>query len=233
VSLPARVTTLLLALVVVVAGAVFVVLHYIGGGPPWENYVPKASGGQVNVIMQTDAQTSVTDHPDWVSYFIQNPQTGAWDHTTLFQVPANTRVNVTIYGFDGATPGRNQLWGAVQGAIGGTSTVTQVDAKGHASPATATSTLSTWNGDVQHTFQIAGLDLNVPIAAANGTLCTSSPCTTQGNPYSINKFSFMTPAQGGIFRWNCEIPCGLAFLYGMGGPMQSLGYMSGEMQVVS
>jgi hypothetical protein len=232
VSVPARAAALLVALAAVVGGGIFVVLHYIGGGPQWVNYVPQASGGQVNVVMQTDAQTTVTDHPDFVSYFIQDPVTKAWIHTTLFQVPANTQVNMTIYGYDGGTPGRNQLWGAVQGTVDGTSSVTQVDPKGHQGAAQTLTTMNTWNGDVQHSFQIASLNLNVPIAAANGTLCGTSPCTPQGNPYTINKFSFKTPAQGGILRWNCEIPCGLGYLYGMGGPMQTLGYMSGEMQVV-
>src|SRR5258708_3224855 len=118
-SLPVRVATLLVALAAVVAGAIFIVIHYLLAAPPVEDFTSTASAGQVNVTMQTDAQTTVTDKPDWVTYFIKNPQTGNWDHTTLFKVPANTRVNVTILGFDGCTPLRNQFWGQVQGTIGG------------------------------------------------------------------------------------------------------------------
>ena len=107
------------AFVAVVAGIVFVVIHIILAAPPVEDYTPYASGGQVNVVMQTDAQNTVTNHPDWVSYFIQNPQTKQWVHTTYFEVPANTRVNMTIIEYDGCTPLRNPIWGQVTGTIGG------------------------------------------------------------------------------------------------------------------
>ncbi len=41
------------------------------------------------------------------------------------------------------------------------------------------------------------------------------------------------PAQPGTYRWQCFVPCGLAFLLGNGGPMQTIGYMTGNMEVVS
>ena len=90
-SLPARVTTLIVAFLAVAGGVIFVVAHYLLGGQPTVDFA--ASGGQVNVVMQTDASsstTSVPTHPTWVSYFIKSPVTGAWVHTTLFQVPAHT-----------------------------------------------------------------------------------------------------------------------------------------------
>ena len=68
--------------------------------------------------MQEDPQNSSATEPDWVSYFIQDPKTRPWVHTTLFQVPANTRVNMTILGYDGCTPLRNKFWSQVQGTIG-------------------------------------------------------------------------------------------------------------------
>jgi hypothetical protein len=43
----------------------------------------------------------------------------------------------------------------------------------------------------------------------------------------------MTPAHGGIFRWQCIIPCGGGYLDGNGGPMSTEGYMSGQMEVVA
>jgi hypothetical protein len=49
----------------------------------------------------------------------------------------------------------------------------------------------------------------------------------------VEKFSFMTPSQGGVFRWQCFIPCGGGYVDGNGGPMQTLGYMMGEMDVVA
>jgi hypothetical protein len=224
VSLPARAVTVLVAFLAVVAGGIFVVIHYLLAAPPAVDFTASASG-QVNITMQTDAVTnvaSVGNHPTWVTYFIKSPQTGAWVHTTLFNVPANTRVNVTVLGYDGSTPVRNQVWGRVTGTIGG---VAYYSGK----PVT---TVNGWNGPylIQHTFAIPGLGVNVPIEAGPGT-CTNAPCTS--NAHSTVTFSFMTPRQGGVFRWQCFVPCGLSFLFGNGGPMQTIGYMTGNMTVVS
>ena len=46
------------------------------------------------------------------------------------------------------------------------------------------------------------------------------------------KFSFMTPGPG-QYPWQCFVPCGLGFLYGNGGPMQTVGYMDGFLKVVA
>ncbi len=224
-SLAARVTTLAVAFVAVVAGIVFVVVHIILAAPPVEDYTPYASGGQVNVVLQTDAQNTVTNHPDWVSYFIQSPQTKQWVHTTYFAVPANTRVNMTIIEYDGCTPLRNPIWGHVTGTIGGVETV-------NGAPV---SLLNSWSGcNVGHTFTMPALGINVPLASPttlseNNNLCGTSPCTS--GPHEVVKFSFMTPTVGGTFRWQCIIPCGLGYLDGNGGPMGTPGYMSGQMEV--
>jgi hypothetical protein len=225
VSLPARVTTLLVAFAVVVAGLVFVTFHFIGSSPPVEDYTHYASGGQVNVVLQTDPQNTITNRPDWVSYFIQNPQTKQWVHTTYFAVPAATKVNITIEGYDGCTPLRNPVWGQVTGTIGG---VEYVNGK-------PVSELNSWSGcNVEHTFTMAGLGINVPIASPttlsqNNNLCPTSPCTS--GPHEVVTFSFMTPAKGGTFRWQCIVPCGGGYVDGNGGPMSTLGYMSGQMEV--
>ena len=124
-SLPARIVTLLVAFAAVVAGAVFIVLHYLGSSLEVVNFAPEASGGVVNVVMQEDPQNTVSSRPDWVSYFVQDPKTKAWVHTTLFQVPENTRVNMTILGYDGCTPARNNYWSQIQGTIGGKASVQQ------------------------------------------------------------------------------------------------------------
>jgi hypothetical protein len=225
VSLPARVATLIVAFLCVVAGGAFVVVHYLLGGPPGLTFTPSASG-VVNLTMQTDASSSpaaVPSNPTWVSYFIKSQQTGAWVHTTLFTVPADTRVNVTILGYDGSTPIRNQIWSRVTGTIGDTANYGGV----------TLNQLNGWNGNptynIQHTFAIPSLNINVPIQAGPGT-CLTGPCTN--NQHSTTKFSFMTPGPG-VYRWQCFIPCGLSFLFGNGGPMQTIGYMTGNMTVVS
>ncbi|MDQ2812227.1 MAG: hypothetical protein M3Z75_10210 [Actinomycetota bacterium] len=225
-SLPARVTTFLVAFAVVVAGLAFVAIHFIGSNPPVVDYT-HASGGQVNVVMQTDPQNTVTNKPDWVSYFIQDPQTKQWVHTTYFAVPAATKVNMTIEGYDGCSALRNPVWNQVTGTIGG---VEYVNGK-------AVSELNSWSGcNVQHTFTMAALGINVPIAAPptlkqENALCSTSPCTSGSGPYEAVTFSFMTPAQGGTFRWQCIVPCGSSYLDGNGGPMATPGYMSGQMDV--
>ena len=224
-SLPARVATLLIAFVAVAVVVTFVAVHFILSSPPVENYTPYASGGQVNVVLQTDPQNTVTNKPDWVSYFIQDPRTKQWVHTTYFAVPAATKVNVTIEGYDGCTPLRNPVWGQVTGTIGGVEYV-------NGQPV---SELNSWSGcNVQHTFTMAGLGINVPIASPptlkeENNLCGTSPCTS--GPHQVVTFSFMTPAKGGTFRWQCIIPCGGGYVDGNGGPMATPGYMSGQMEV--
>ena len=127
VSVPVRVATLLVAFLAVVAGTVFMVVHFLlgAGGPATVDFTSAASGGQVNVVLQEDAQNSVSSRPDWVSYFVQDPQTKQWVHTTLFKVPANTRVNMTILGYDGCTPLRNNFFSQVEGTIGNTVSLQQ------------------------------------------------------------------------------------------------------------
>ena len=237
-SLPARIVTLLVAFAAVVAGAVFIVVHYLGSSLEVVNYTSAASGGVVNVVLQEDPQNTVSSRPDWVSYFVQDPKTKAWVHTTLFQVPANTRVNMTILGYDGCTPARNNYWSLVQGTIGNSMTVQQFKTVGQPlGPPQRASVRNTWSDcSVGHTFAIPSLHLFVPIASPNTTLfnnnaCTTSPCTA--GPHSMVKFSFMTPKHGGTFRWQCFIPCGGGFLDGNGGPMQTLGFMMGNMEVAA
>jgi hypothetical protein len=227
VSLPARVVTLLVAFLAVVAGAAFIVIHYFLASPPTVDFsagVKADSGATVHVVLQEDPQNTVSSHPDWVSYFVQNPKTGQWVHTTLFKVPAGSRIDMTIYGYDGCTPLRNQYFGRVTGTIGG---VIDVDGK----PVTQ---INSWSGcNVGHTFSIPGINLNVPMASPGLTasLCGTSPCTS--GPKKTVTFSFDTPQKTGDYFWQCRVPCGGGFIDGFGGPMQTIGFMTGNMEVVS
>ncbi|MGH3494695.1 MAG: hypothetical protein ACRDQ1_15880 [Sciscionella sp.] len=240
-SLPARVTTLVIAFLAVVAGGIFVALHYIGAKPPTVDYTSVASRGQVNVTMMTTPQTTVTDKPDWVSYFIQNPQTKEFVHTTYFEVPADTQVNITILGYDGCTPLRNPVWGKVTGTVGNVEVTRYYNGKAYSAPQ-AISLLDSWaDCSVQHTFAIPGLGLSVPVAspntvAENNALCGTSPCVANTAdqalaPHTVVRFSFKTPKAGGTFRWQCFVPCGGGFVDGNGGPMGTPGYMMGQMEV--
>jgi hypothetical protein len=174
--------------------------------------------------MQEDPQNTVSTHPDWVSYFIQNPKTHAWIHTTLFKVPAGSKIDMTIYGYDGCTPLRNPLFGGVTGTIG---QVEYVNGK----PVKA---INSWSGcNVGHTFSIPAINVNVPMASPGLTanLCGTSPCTS--GPHETITFSFMSPRTTGAYFWQCRVPCGGGFLDGFGGPMQTIGFMTGNMEVVS
>jgi len=227
VSLPARVVTLVLAFLAVAAVAVFVIVHYFLGGPPTVDFtsdVTADTGATVHVVMQEDPQNTVSTHPDWVSYFIQNPTTHAWIHTTLFKVPAGSKIDMTIYGYDGCTPLRNPVFGQVTGTIGGVEDVNGKPVK----------VINSWSGcNVGHTFSIPGINLNVPMASPGLTasLCGTSPCTS--GPHETMTFSFMSPRTTGEYFWQCRVPCGGGFLDGFGGPMQTIGFMTGNMEVVS
>ncbi len=225
-SLLARVVTLVVAFVAVAVGAAFLVIHFLLATPPTVAFganVKPDTGAVVNVVMQEDAQNTVTDKPDWVSYFIQDPNTRKWVHTTLFQVPAGSVIHMTIYGYDGCTPLRNNFWGGVTGTIGGTA-----DVNGR-----PVSVINSWSGcNVAHTFSIPGLNLNVPMASPGltATPCGTSPCTS--GPKETMTFSFRSPKTPGTYIWQCRVPCGGGFIDGFGGPMQTLGYMTGNMEVM-
>jgi hypothetical protein len=240
VSVSARAAALIVAVLCVVGVGIFVAVYYIGSATtqlPIVHYT--ASNGQANVVLQEDAQNDSATRPDWVTYYTQDPSTKQWVHTTLFSVPANTKINVTIYGYDGCTPLRNNFWSQVLGTIGGTVTVSQFDQHGKEYVSNDTTPLiNGWSDcNVGHTFAIPELGVFVPVASPNAqlsanNLCSSSPCVTQGNPYSLETFSFMSPSQTGTYRWQCFVPCGGGYLDGNGGPMQTIGWMAGEMDVV-
>lgn len=240
-TLPVRVGTLLIAFLAVVGGAIFVVIHFFLAGPQVIAATAATTPGQVNITLQEDPQNSVTNRPDWVSYFIEKPGTSGdsqadWVHTTLFQVPAGSQVNVTILGYDGCTPLRNPYWGQVTGTFATVDgqkkrNVELVDGK-------PVSFLNSYTScSVGHTFSIPGIGLNVPVASVtsyklNSSLCSPpSPCTS--GPHTTVTFSFMAPKTPGDYFWQCRIPCGLGYLDGFGGPMQTIGYMTGQMEVAS
>jgi hypothetical protein len=133
--------TLLVAFVLVALGAVYVVAHFVVGTLPTVDYTHAASGGVVYVVLQETPENDSSSKPDWVSYFVQDPNTKQWVHTTLFSVPKATTVHVTILGYDGCTPPRNNFWSLVQGTIGGTVNLSIVNNKGVAT--LVASTLST------------------------------------------------------------------------------------------
>lgn len=215
-----RLATTLVLLALVIGGVTFAVIT-LTSTP--ENLVFTAPAGQsVNITLQTVGAFGSGIHSTWVSYLMKSPQ-GQWVHTTMFQVPEKTRVNVTIYNYDSGSPLRNQQIGMVQGTAGGVATL-------NGKPFNIINS-NAGNG-VGHTFSIPTLGINVPLYGNNGNanLCGAAPCTTS-SPHQIIRFSFTSPSPGN-YPWQCFVPCGLGFLYGNGGPMQTVGWMDGFMQVV-
>jgi hypothetical protein len=114
VSKPWRLTTAIGLFFAAVVGIFFAVL-WLTSEPPTVNYAAGHQSGQpVNVTLQTVGAYGKGTQPTWVSYLTKSPQ-GQWVHTTLWQVPAHTRINVTIYNYDSGSPLRNQQIGLVTG----------------------------------------------------------------------------------------------------------------------
>jgi hypothetical protein len=141
------------------------------------------------------------EHPNWVGYL----------PTTYLKVPAGVVVHMTIDQQDGQTGLRNEYLGLVRGTINNQMTV---DGKvtGALDPSLAA-----------HTFTVPDLGVSVPLegVAANAA----------ANAQVVVQFDFVVPDKPGLFRWQCFVPCAAGTLYGNGGPMQTLGYMAGELQV--
>jgi hypothetical protein len=219
-SLAWKMTVTVILFAVVAVAAVVLIVNLLGQPP---SVVFTSSGGQVNVNLQTVGAFGAGDHPTWVSYLVESPQ-GQWVHTTNFQVPAHVRINVTIIQYDSGSPLRNQQIGQVQGTSANAALL-------NGRPFRVIDSNS-GNG-VAHTFSMPSLGINVPLYGnnSNANLCGAAPCTTS-SPHNVIRFSFTSPGPGS-YRWQCFVPCGLGFLYGNGGPMSTLGYMGGFMQVAA
>ena len=177
------------------------------------------SGGTARLTLQTVPSYGHHPFPDWVSYLAQD-SSGHWQHTTIFKVPAHTLVTVTVYQYDGASGLRNPILAAVRGTQGGTATI-------NGKPVSLINP-----DDAAHTFTVPDIDLSVPLPGVDANAknqCSVAPCTVDEAHNTIT-FTFMSPGPGS-YRWQCFVPCALAFLFGNGGPMQTIGYMDGLLEV--
>jgi hypothetical protein len=183
---------------------------------------PLVLGGGSRLTLQTVGSLGPKfgGNPGWVSYLVKN-RNGKWVHSTIFQVPAHTVVHVTLYEYDSPTGLRNPLWSQVQGTVGNTMTVNgkTMNAVPPETPA--------------HTFAIPELGVFVPLPGVEEGkhFCEEAPCEPSEHEHNVITFSFRT-GKAGRYRWQCFVPCGAGFLNGNGGPMQTLGYMDGFIDVV-
>ena len=200
---------------------------YIGGWvqPGITPYNPVAqtttAKPTVNLTLQTVAAVGPTlsPNPDWVSYLVRDD--GRWKRSTIFTLPAHALVHVTIYNFDGASGLRNPLYARPQGVDGNVMTV---DGK----------TMDVLPpDDASHTFAVPAYGLVVPVAPVADDAknqCDYAPCAMSTAHRTI-QFTFHT-GKPGHFRWQCFVPCAAGWIDGFGGPMQTIGYMDGFLNVV-
>jgi hypothetical protein len=217
---------LLVAVVVVAAGVIigFYVsnLTTLAGSPAYSVPVKYVNGHPVvDLKFQTVAAVGpkLSQNPDWVSYLIDTPN--GWKRETVWNLPANATVHVTWFNFDGASGLRNPYLARPQGMVANTLFIDGKPAN-HIDP-----------NDASHTFAVPALGI---IAAAPGVAadaknqCGYAPCPLS-NAHRTIQFTFHTPAQGGHFRWQCFVPCAAGWVFGFGGPMQTIGYMDGFLNV--
>ena len=171
-----------------------------------------------NLTLETVGSYGRHPFPDWVSYLVKD-SSGHWQHSTIYKLPPNSVIHVTVYQFDSPTGLRNDFLGQVRGTMGG---VEYLNGKAmHViNPALPA-----------HTFTVPDLDINVPLPGTPAqNLCAVAPCDPAKWPHETIRFSFRTPSSG-TYRFLCLVPCAFGFLYGFGGPMQTIGYMDGELEV--
>lgn len=228
----ARLSLVVLGFLIVCGLVGWWVVGFLRTGPATvtPRVVSTSAGPQVYLHMQTMGTYGSGPRPSWVSYMVQDAQ-GHWVHSTIVQLPAHATVHVTVDQYDSAGLLRNPEWAQVKGTISGSANYTGVvGSKTYSSP-TALSLVGA--SAAAHTFAVPALGINVPLAGIPSNaknVCNAAPCTTSSTHDTIT-FTFKTGAPH-VYHWQCFIPCGLGFVNGNGGPMQTVGYMMGFLKVV-
>ena len=207
--------------VILAALAAFYVADYLMQSPA-AVAPPTTQGATPTVDLTLQTVAGLGDgftQPTWVSYLVKDAS-GQWKHTTNFDLPAHALVHVTVYQYDGASGLRNAFLARPQGVVGNTM---QVDGK----------TLDVLDPTLaSHTFAVPALHLVVPLAGVADDAknqCENAPCGLDKAHRTIT-FAFRT-GKPGRYRWQCFVPCAAGFIYGFGGPMQTIGYMDGFLNV--
>lgn len=218
-AIVALVTAVLIALILVY---VFAFLRARPATVPAAETVRGAGGArQASLTLQTVAALGSGPQPDWVSYLVRD-KSGHWHHSTFFRLPAHATIHVTVFQFDGDSGLRNPFWARPRGIVGNRLTL---DGK----------SLDVINpDDASHTFAVPDLGISVPLAGvsdnAKNQCAVPAPCPMSTAHRTI-KFTFHTGAPG-MYRWQCFVPCAAGLYFGFGGPMQTIGFMDGYLDVV-
>jgi hypothetical protein len=208
---------LVAAAVIVVAALIALYVARLLESPP----TVEASGRPtVHLALKTEAAVGPQGgSKSWVSYLVRNSE-GEWVHSTIFKVPAHSLVRVTVYQFDGDSGLRNPFLSQVHGTVGN-KMIVNGKAMDSIDPEEAS-----------HTFAVPQIGLIVPLLGVPEEApnqCEEGPCKMSQAHQTIS-FVIRT-GKPGRYRWQCFVPCAAGFLYGFGGPMQTIGYMDGFLQV--
>jgi hypothetical protein len=205
--------------VVVIAGLIGFYIADLVKSPPTVEASPVGSH-VYQVTLKTEAAVGPQgSNPTWVSYLIRNPQ-GEWVHSTIYKVPAHSLVHFTVYQFDGDSGLRNPFLSQVQGTVGRRMLVDGKPMR------------SIPPDEASHTFAVPQIGLIVPLRGVpedEEGQCEEGPCPLSDAHETI-EFTVRT-GKPGRYRWQCFVPCAAGFLAGFGGPMQTIGYMDGFLQV--
>jgi hypothetical protein len=217
-SIGARLATVVVGVVIVAVLIGFYVASLLSSPPTVS--ASQTALHQAQLTLKTEAAVGPQGgNPPWVSYLIKDPE-GEWIHSTIFKVPAHALVHVTIYQFDGESGLRNPFLSQVQGTVGDRMTI---DGK---------SLRSIPPEEASHTFAVPQLGLIVPLPGVHEEAedqCEEGPCNLSQAHRTID-FTIRT-GEPGRYRWQCFVPCAAGFLAGFGGPMQTIGYMDGFLEV--
>jgi hypothetical protein len=176
---------------------------------------------QAALELQTVAEVGHGENNYWVSYYARTPGR-KWVHSTILRVPAYSLIHVTVYQYDSASGLRNPLWGQPRGLVGNVMFVNSKAVR-VLNPALTS-----------HSFAIPEMGVSVPLPGVSEEApnqCSYAPCSL-AKAHNTITFTFRTKAPG-KYRWQCFVPCAAGFVFGFGGPMQSIGYMDGELEVQS
>jgi hypothetical protein len=207
--------------VVVVAALIALYVSSLTSGPPTVEASNFGEPANVQLTLKTEAAVGPQGaNKSWVSYLIRNDE-GKWVHSTIYKVPAHAMVHVTVYQFDGDSGLRNPFLSQVHGTVGNSMEVdgeemTAIDPE-----------------EASHTFAVPQINLIVPLLGVSEEAenqCEEGPCSLKQAHVTI-KFTIHT-GEPGRYRWQCFVPCAAGFLTGFGGPMQTIGYMDGFLEVV-
>ena len=175
----------------------------------------------MDLTLQTVAAvgSKLSPNKNWVSYLVREKD--VWHRSTVWTLPAQRSSTSRSTTSTGRAASANPVPRAGarhrrrQFAINGKPT-------------------STIDPDAaSHTFAIPTLGVIVPVLGVADDApkqCDYAPCPMT-NAHETITFTFRT-GKPGRYRWQCFVPCAAGFVYGFGGPMQTVGYMDGYVNVV-